>query len=198
MRSSKQFWMLLAVCFLLYPLGASAQDADKYWTTAGSTGTLDEKSEGKVSFDGAKVEKGFVVQPPTTGNARLRTTDKGGAEVPDSAVIRYNVTAVDGLFGVKGAFMAVRFLAEEGAHVTARLIQVDIAGGIHTTLLTFDGDIAPALGYHRAEVCEDGVVFDFVHNAYYIEATLTTNSILPSSLAGIEVIQLNATECIRS
>ena len=39
--------------------------------------------------------------------------------------------------------------------------------------------------------------FDFVRNAYYIEATLTNSSIQASSAAGIEIIQLFTTPCLR-
>ena len=89
MRNSKVQSLLLVVCFLLVPLGASADtapDAERLWTTVGSAGTLDEKS---------------VVQKGHTGvisQARLQPRTEGGIEETDSAVIRYNVTAVDGLF----------------------------------------------------------------------------------------------------
>lgn len=134
---------------------------------------------------------------------RPRTEAGGGVEETDSAVIRYNVTAVDGLLGVQGIRMAVRFLDEGvSARVVAQLIEVDIATGAQATLLTFDSDDpnVPSLsGYHLYEVCDDGRAqqFDFVKKAYYIEATLTTSSIVVPSAAGIEAIQLNATSCFR-
>lgn len=198
MRTSKARWMLLA-CFLLYPLAASAEtpDGDRYWTTVGSAGTLDEKSEGKVFFDRAVVQKG-----ETFGiKAARRVRTEGTVNETDSAVIRYNVTAVDALFGVEGIRMAVRFL-DDGldARVTAQLIEVNIETGAEATLLTFDSDdpnVPVMSGYHMYDVCAGGKTeqFDFVKKAYYIEATLTTSSIEPSSAAGIEAIQLNATPC---
>ncbi len=201
MRSSKVQWILLAACVLLSPLGASAAtpDGDKRWTTVGSAGTLDEKSEGKVFFDRAVVQKGdiFVIAP---GSLRLRA--HGGVEETDSAVIRYNVTAVDGLFGANQLGMAVRFRAEGvSARVIAQLIEVDLATGAEVTRLTFDSDDVPVQsGYHVHDVFDcngRAEPFDFVLKAYYIEATLTTSSIVAESAAGIEIIQLHATTCVK-
>jgi hypothetical protein len=202
MRTLNTRWILLAACFLLYPLGASAQtpESDRYWTTVGSAGTLDEEAEGKVFFDRAVVQKGttIVVAP---ARRQLRADGKlDGLEETDSAVIRYNVTAVDGLFGVKSARMAVRFRDEgKSARVVAQLIEVDVLTGAEVTLLTFDSDDSsvPVLsGYHMYDVCGGGP-FDFTQKAYYIEATLTTSSFVVGSVAGIEAIQLNATPCLR-
>ena len=73
-------------------------------------------------------------------------------------------------------------------------------GGV--TRLPSDSD-APAVpvlsGYHLFNDLFDcsGKPFDFVRNAYYIEATLTTSSIVAESAAGIEIIQLSATTCIK-
>jgi hypothetical protein len=199
MRNSKVQWILLAVCFLLCPLGASAQtpDFERFWTTVGSAGTLDEKSEGKVFFDRAVVQKGqAVVVSKASGQPRA----EGGVDETDSAVIRYNVTAVDGMFGGKAPAMAVRFRAEGvGARVIAQLIEVDLVTGAEVTRLTFDSDApgVPALsGYHVFDVFDcRGSGFDFTRKAYYIEATLTTSSLVVGSAAGIEIIQLQATSC---
>src|SRR5687768_15306903 len=143
MRYSKVLWILLAICFLLYPLGASAEtpDIERLWTTVGSAGTLDEKSEGKVFFDHAVVQKG---QMPVISPARRQVRTEGGAEETDSAVIRYNVTAVDGLFADHLIGMNIRSRADGvSARVIAQLIEVDLATGTEVTLLTFDSDNAP-------------------------------------------------------
>jgi hypothetical protein len=131
--------------------------------------------------------------------ARLPRAE-GGVDVPDSAVIRYNVTAVDGLFGdLPLLVMAVRFRDEgKGSRVLAQLIEVDLATGAEVTLLTFDSDSALAsTGYHVDAVsdCRRSEPFDFVRKAYYIEATLTTSSLVVGSTAGIEIIQLGRTFC---
>jgi acyl-CoA hydrolase len=199
MRFSNVQSLLLAVCLLLCPLGASAQtpDHEKFWTTVGSAGTLDEKSEGKVIFDHAVVQMGQISVISSSGR-QLRA--EGGVEETDSAVIRYNVTAVDGMFGGKAPAMAVRFRAEgASARVVAQLIEVDIVTGAEVTLLTFDSDangVPAQSGYHVFDVfnCRGGA-FDFTRKAYYIEATLTTSVFSENSAAGIQMIQLLATSC---
>lgn len=198
MRVSKVQSLLFAACFLLlYPLAASAAplDGDHFWTTVGSAGTLDEKASDQVFFDRAVVQMGT---PVVVGKSvrPLQPDASTGADVPNTAVIRYNVTAVDGLFGVSGARLAIRFL-DEGAQVTAQLVEVDVATGAKVTLLTFDShNFAAQSGYHMKDVCGGfKQPFDFVRKAYYIEATLTTSSIIVGSAAGIEAIQLNATPC---
>ena len=202
MRNPKIQSLLLVVCFLLVPLGASADtapDAERLWTSVGSAGTLDEKSEGKVFFDRAVVQKGqtFVVSP---ARRELRT-EGGGIEETDSAVIRYNVTAVDGLFVDHQIGMTVRFRADGvSARVVAQLIEVDLATGAEVTLVTFDSDNAPVLNGYQVETvsaeCIKGAPFDFLRKAYYIEATLTTSSFVMESAAGIEIIQLLTSPCI--
>lgn len=200
MRISNVRWILSAACLLLCSLSASAgvSEADRWWTTVGSTGTLDEKSEGKVTFDGPLVQKGDTI---VFKSARRLPQDEGsgGAPQTDSAVIRYNVTAVDGLFGVDGIDMNVRYLAAGvGARVTARLMEVNIQNGDEALLLTFDSDnFGLASEYQTQHVCNAGrgMQFDFAKKVYYIDATLTTSAIEPSSAAGIAAITLNATLC---
>lgn len=200
MKYSK--WILIVAC-LLCSLAASAAtpDTDRFWTTVGSAGTLDEKSEGKVIFDRAVVQKGNAI---VIGQARRQLReDGGGVEETDSAVIRYNVVAVDGLFdGGEDLWMAIRFRAEgKSARVVAQLIEVDIDTGAEVTRLTFDSDdpgVPTQSGYHRHDVfdCKGrGEPFDFTRKAYYIEATLTTSAIVFESVAGIEVIHLHPTVC---
>ena len=84
----------IAICFVFLAISAQAQtaDVDKNWTTVGSAGTLDEKSAGKVFFDHSIVQMGRVVGPTTTKTSALISTQT------DSAVIRYNVTAIDSFF----------------------------------------------------------------------------------------------------
>src|SRR5262245_28720893 len=68
-------------------------NVDKVWTTVGSAGTLDEATVGKVFFDHGVVQMGRTVggtHPIAKRAALLPQTQ--------SAMIRYNVTPVDGLF----------------------------------------------------------------------------------------------------
>lgn len=200
MRILKGRWILVAACFLVCSLAVSAEtpDGEKYWTTVGSAGTLDEDSVGKVVFRRAVVQKGdILVLAPASRQPRT----EGEAEETDSAVIRYNVTAVDGLFGAPDVWMRIRFRDEgKAARVVAELVEVDIETGAKVTRMTFDSDdpsVPVRSGYHVFDLFDCGrkSPFDFTRKAYYIEATLTTSSIAESA-AGIEVIQLAATECL--
>lgn len=196
----------IAICFVFLALSAQAQtaDVDKNWTTVGSAGTLDEKSVGKVFFDQSKVQMGQVIgttTTTTTGNPGLISTQT------DSAVIRYNVTAVDSLFASRlcrtnksfpslDVQLRLRYLASgPGARVVAKLIEVDLATGTEIPRLTFDS-AGPGLSLsdnyqvQSISVCGRPWNFDFQNKAYYIEATLTVNSIVITA-AGIQMIQID-------
>jgi hypothetical protein len=203
MGSSKIRWFALAACFVFCPLGAWAQtpDANRLWTTVGSDGTVDEASAGKVFFDRGMVQRGRPLVVASKKGAAAAPA--AGIQQTDSAVIRYNVTAVDGLFASGGLRLNVRFLDDgPGARVVAKLIEVDLAAGGEVTRLTFDsnGPGVPVLrGYHVHGVSDcsrSGGRLDFVRKAYYIEGTLTTSSILATSAAGIQVLQLGRDPCL--
>jgi hypothetical protein len=142
------------------------------------------------------VQKGDTI---VLAPARHLRAEGGGVEETDSAVIRYNVTAVDGLFGANDLTMTIRFRDEgKSARVIAQLIEVNIMTGAEVTLLTFDSDTVPGQsGYQTHGVTECGrrEELDFVEHAYYIEATLTNSSLVLGSAAGIEIIQLQAMPC---
>lgn len=198
--------LTIAICFVFLALSAQAQTADvnKNWTTVGSAGTLDEKSVGKVFFDQSKVRMGQVIGDTTTtstGNPGLISTQT------DSAVIRYNVTAVESFFASRlcrtnkslpsfDVQLRLRYLASgPGARVVAKLIEVDLATGLEKQppLLTFDSAGLPRSDKYQvqsASVCGRPWKFDFENKAYYIEATLTTNSIVITA-AGIQMIQID-------
>jgi hypothetical protein len=195
--------LTIAICFVFLALSAHAQtaDVDKNWTTVGSAGTLDEKSVGKVFFDKSKVQMGQVGGTTSTGNPSLVST-------ADSAVIRYNVTAVDSFFAPRvcrtnkslsslDVRLRLRYLAAgPGARVVAKLIEVDLATGSEKLLLTFDS-AAPNLPrsdnyqVQSISVCGRPWNFDFENKAYYIESTLTGNSIAAITAAGIQMIQFD-------
>lgn len=194
----------IVICSVFLAVSAHAQtaDVDKNWTTVGSAGTLDEKSAGKVFFDQSKVQMGQVGGTTTTGNPALISTQT------DSAVIRYNVTAVDAFFAPRvcrtNKFLSsqdvrlrLRYLASgSGARVVAKLIEVDLATGTEKTLLTFDS-AGPGLSLsdnyqvQSISVCGRPWNFDFQNKAYYIEATLSGNSIAAITAAGIQMIQID-------
>jgi hypothetical protein len=192
----------IAICFVVLAVSAHAQtaDVDKNWTTVGSAGTLDEKSVGKVIFDHGIVQMGQV-GVITNPNPSLVSTS-------DSAVIRYNVTAVDSFFAPRvcrtntslsslDVRLTLRYLAAgPGARVVAKLIEVTLATGTEKPLMTFDST-APGLSLsdnyqvQSISVCGRPWTFDFQNKAYYIEATLSGNTIAALTAAGIQMIQID-------
>lgn len=192
----------IAVCLLLLTVSAHAQTADvnKNWTTVGSAGTLDESSTAKVFFDRSIVQMGRIVGGSTTiSKAALVATQT------DSAVIRYNVTPVDGFFVRRSCSpdnsldvrLRLRYLAAgPGARVVAKLIELDLANGTEKPLMTFDSsdpNLPRSANYQVQSifVCGRPWNFDFEKKAYYIEATLTASSIAALSAAGIQMIQID-------
>jgi len=178
-------------------------NVDKVWTTVGSAGTLDEASVGKVFFDHGVVQMGRTV-------GGVLTTAKGAAIAPQtqSAVIRYNVTPVDGLFTLRAAPCIVQpgggcafygltlrcLAAGSNAKVVADLIEIDLATGAETVRLTFKS--SPTSNRYEVQFGDSNLgpdfSFDFISKAYYIEATLTASSIAAGSAAGIEIIKIEA------
>lgn len=199
----------LAVCFVFLALTvaqAQTTDANKIWTTVGSDGTVDEASAGRVFFDHSIVQMGRPLAGPTTsGNHALL------APQTQSAVIRYNVTPVNGLFTLTphtctgsscpGRKLTLRYLAVgNGARVVANLIEVDLATGVETPRLTFSSSSFPAANRYQVQsaplVCEPLLLFDFKRKAYYIEATLTGSGIIAGSAAGIQIIKIESGFCL--
>lgn len=195
--------LTIAICFVFLAVSAQAQtaDVDKNWTTVGSAGTLDESAVGKVFFDQSKAQRGQVPGPIISSKPALVSPQT------DSAVIRYNVTAVDSFFVPRvcrtnsslsslDVRLRLRYLASgPGARVVAKLIEVTLATGTENALLTFDS-AGPGLSLsdnyqvQSISVCGRPWNFDFQNKAYYIEATLTTNTIVISA-AGIQMIQID-------
>jgi hypothetical protein len=110
--------LLLSALLLCNPYAAQAE---RDWTTVGAAGTVDEADRDKVVFSG-----GFVtMRSEATGTLNLR----------------YNVVAVDGLFGGNGAELGVRF-RDNGpdARVVVRLKRYNLVTGATATLLTLNSD----------------------------------------------------------
>lgn len=201
-------------CLIFLTLGgANAQtpDINKIWTTVGSAGTVDETDVGKIFFDRSIAQMGNVIG----GN---QTTSAAVALIPQptqSAVIRYNVTPVAGLFAVKppcftqtgtecpGIELKLRYLAAgNGARVVARLVEVDMATGAEVTRLNFDSSAFGASnGYQVQSVSQCGPgfprqPFDFGAKAYYVEARLTIGAIVGGAAAGVQVIKVANVGCV--
>jgi hypothetical protein len=175
-------------------LQAQTQDVNKIWTTVGSDGTVDETDTGKVFFDRSMVQMGRPLVGTPPGNVV--------APIPgqtQSAVIRYNVVPVDGLFITTPKILKLRYLAAgNSAKVIANLIEVDMATGSETVRLTFNSTSFSTSNKYQVQTGRSGRCFrfDFKSKAYYIEATLTNSTIVGGSAAGIQMIKLDTGLCI--
>jgi hypothetical protein len=161
----------------------SAQTTDaKSWSTAGSTGTADKIDLNKIVYS-----NGIVSFPETQGT---QLSPPGRLALPLQtlqAVVRYNVTAADGLFFPSGRLCMVARFKDDGnrARVLLRLVQFNLESGTTTTLLTFDSNsFSPQPNFQANSVATDRIGFDFAHNAYYVEATLTKQHPLNTPLGG--------------
>lgn len=185
---------------------------DKIWTTIGSAGTVDETDSGKVFFDHSVVQMGSPILLPIPLDQERAIDDPPTADQPtgiqlltESAVIRYNVTPVDGLIFVQlppcrpasdclAICLELRYLASgNNGQVVAKLIEVDMVTGEETVRLTFNSADFDAADRYEVQLVKDegpSWIFDFRGKAYYIEATLTRSSLLASSAAGIQMIKI--------
>jgi len=151
--------LTVTVMLLCHTAAVSAQD--RCWTTAGSTGTVDE------------ADLNIVTLTDNTAAISSAVTNATGD-------IRYNVVAVDGVFGGERNTkrLTVRF-ADNGtaARVIVRVRRVHIFTGVLTTLHTLDSNnpvYPPQTGAQTASEpfnCEDPE-FDFENYIYYIETQL--------------------------
>ena len=135
---------------------AALADGDKPWTSIGSDGTVDE---GAITF--------------TSNIAYLDA---------DSAVIRYNVVAVDGIVdaGLAAPFprLTARFRDNGGnGRVLVRLMRAGINGGNTVALLTLDSNDYPGSSSFQTRSVtgcgDDAFTFDFVDHTYFVEVTMT-------------------------
>ena len=205
--------LCVVVCLLFGVVNAThaqTQEINKIWTTVGSAGTVDETDTAKISLDRSIAQMGTVIG----GNQPVSIS----VQIPgqtQSAVIRYNVTPVEGLFATKprcftqtgsecpGIQLKLRYLAAgNSARVVARLVEVDMATGAEVTKLNFDSNaFAKANQYQVQSIGECGPQippqpFNFATKAYYVEVRLTTSSIVAGSAAGVQIIKVANIGCI--
>jgi len=146
--------LFVSAVVALCPLAARAQSGP--WTSVGSAGTVDETDLGIVVFN--------------QGIASI----SAGAAVGASLDIRYNVVAVDGVFGGDGLALTGRFRdAGAAERVILRLKSYSFATGLTLTLLTLDSNTFPAAAaFQTRSVGACGLGLDFLKNAYFVEAQL--------------------------
>jgi hypothetical protein len=149
--------LTVTVMLLCHAAVVSAQS--QCWTMAGSTGTVDEAALNIVTL--------------TNNTAAISS-----AVAAATADIRYNVLAMNGVFGgaMNGKELTVRF-ADNGpaAQVIVRVQRVHIDTGVLTTLGTLNSNFYPAstVAQTRTAVVNcQGPELDFQNHIYYIEAQL--------------------------
>jgi hypothetical protein len=192
--------------FVLDVAHAQVPAARRIWTTVGSAGTVDEADRAKVTLSGSKVQIGTPPPPTTTSGPGLTSTPApqqaaalAGFPQATSAVIRYNVTPVDGIYAFGAdAELELRYLdVGVDAQVVVHVIEVDLATATETALVTFDSNtVTPANGYRVQSITAcGGSGFDFRRKAYYVEARLTHNTLVVGSAAGIQIIKVKSVHC---
>ena len=172
-------------------------DKLKVWTTVGSAGTLNSTDFAKVSLYQSIIQLGIDILPPLPVAASHPLGELGRPFPTEQAVVRYNVTPVDGLFFQQVAGLPfhyglrIRYLGQ----VTARLVEVDLATGTETELVLFKSTDFPASAQFQVQTAFaqhfEGVL-DFVKNGYYVEATLVAPRIVAGHAAAISLIKIVA------
>jgi len=185
------FSIVLMLVASVNTISAQAQDV-KSWSTAGSTGTADKVDLNKIVYS-----NGIVAFPEIQGT---QLSARRAATLPlqtVQAVIRYNVTAADGIFLDAGRLcMVVRFRDDGNrARVFLRLLKLNLEDGTTATLLSFDSNLfTPQQDFQTNSAATNRVPFDFSHNAYYVEATLTRQQPIITSIGagrpGLAVVVL--------
>jgi hypothetical protein len=173
-------------------------DQVRVWTTVGSAGTLSATDLAKVTLHDAVIALGRDIVKPAAS-----APDDSAAVPPITAIVRYNITAVDGLFPASAtpapfpasatpAPFDYRLQLCYRGTVRARLVQVSLPNGAEHGLLNFDsGDFPPAHSFvTQSTHVSQPLVMDFVNFAYYVEATLIASAIVAGNPAEIAVIQV--------
>jgi hypothetical protein len=174
-------------------------DKQKIWSTVGSAGILDHVDLPKVSLHRSIIQLGISIDSsaPTTLEATAPTAAGllGPGFPTMQAVVRYNVTAVDGLFFPPPPSprlhyaLQLRFMGR----VTAKLREVDVSNGSENDLVVFQSSGPSSVFQLKQTVAEDFVGnLDFVKKAYYVEATLVAPAFMVGHPAAISAIQLFA------
>lgn len=162
-------------------------DEVRIWTSVGSAGTLSAADLAKVNLHNAVISLGVDIAPPPA-------QEDPSIILPEAtAIVRYNVTPVDGLFAT-GPFHYLLQLTYRGK-VRARLVQVGLSDGAETDLLHFDSaSFQPASGFvtNSGSTTDDSQVMDFVNFGYYVEAALTASAIVAGNPAEIALVKVYA------
>lgn len=150
---------------------------NKSWTTVASAGTVNDQDLAKIELSGGGL-----------------ASFNAAAAASDTAWLRYNVVAVDGLFVAGYPQMRVRFQDNGGnAQVVVNLMEITLSTGVIKKILELDSNnfaAAPLLQTQETGACDAFGLssFNFTDKAYYIEAKLTrTNANGFPRLAAIQL-----------
>jgi hypothetical protein len=161
----------------------------RIWTTVGSAGTLNATDLAKVGLGKSVITLGHSIGP----------IEDSAVEEPSvgfpttSAMVRYNITPVAGLF-LSGPFHYVLQFTYKG-RVQARLGQFNVLTGEDTDVLHFDSASFPSppadkFATNGGTTSNESTVLDFVNCAYYVEATMTASAVAignPAEIAAVKV-----------
>jgi hypothetical protein len=170
------------------------EDRFKEWTTIGSAGTLDHTDLSKVTLHQSVVQLGVeLVPPPPVANAAALAALFSAAVPTQQAVVRYNVTPVDGMFPQATPAFGWALRLRYRGRVTARWIEVDLATGAESQLIAFDSIAFPPSSSFQVQAAFTAFrPVDFVKKAYYVEATLIAPALVVGHPAAISVVKLSA------
>jgi hypothetical protein len=151
------FLFFVAMLVTLNSVTALAQSTD-YWTTTGSASvTEDEANPAKPTY----TNQTAAINGGPTGPVGLY-------------VLRYSVTAVDGLFNSSSAFMRIRLRDNgAGANVLVRLRRSSVALGGIEEVASFNSDtLSASSGFRTTPDVPFTHTFDFTNYVYWVEVAL--------------------------
>lgn len=174
------------------------EELSKSWTSVGSAGSLNHSDLAKVTMNQSIVQLGTELIPTAvTENMFAQfasAVESLGPAIPTNhAVVRYNITATDGLFA-EHSFRYHLYIRYRG-RVVAALIEVDLETGAEVERIRFDSSQFPSAPGFQVQAAYEGVdstVMDFVNKAYYVQATLSAPAIVVGHPAAIAMVRVSA------
>jgi hypothetical protein len=155
-NNPRQVAMLFALFLLVTcsSLSALAQSTDYWTTTANASATEDEANPAKPTY--------------TNQTAAVNGGPLG------IYILRYNLSAVDGLFNTANGFMRLRVRDNgAGANVLVVLKRSNVAAGGIETITTFDSDsLTASSGFQTPANVLFTHTFDFTNYVYWLDVTL--------------------------
>ena len=148
---------VIAFVLLIDMLPSSAGDTGEKlpWTAAGSTGLPDETDADEIRFSADRVHF------------------KSGTDAQETAIIRYNITALESLANTDNALILAA-LEDNGpdARVLLEIVEYGFETNDSQVILTLDSNDAVASDERQTLYEDCGGNFNFADNAYIVKATL--------------------------